>query len=204
MLLLVGVEGLEVAQAAAVLSIRPDAARQRLARARAALAEALDEADSGRRRDRAAASTGRKATLMTTPDPLLERLRQLPRPAPDDIAAARTLARAEAAFVSARNAPRARLVGASVPAALALWAALYVWGAVGELGRLFPATPAKPAVAVNHRGPSVQMAAQFMLNAISKREHEDDGDDDDRAALPRHLARDFTFERGASLLRRVF
>jgi RNA polymerase sigma-70 factor (ECF subfamily) len=42
MLLLVGVEGLEVAQAAAVLSIRPDAARQRLARARAALAEALE------------------------------------------------------------------------------------------------------------------------------------------------------------------
>ena len=104
---------------------------------------------------------------MTTPDPLLERLRQLPRPAPDDIAAARTLARAEAAFVSARNAPRARLVGASVPAALALWAVLYVWGAVGELGRLFPAAPAKPAVAVNHRGPSGANGGQFMLNAIS-------------------------------------
>ena len=44
-LLLVGVEGLEVGQAAAVLSIRPDAARQRLARARAALAEALEGAD---------------------------------------------------------------------------------------------------------------------------------------------------------------
>lgn len=41
-LLLVGVEGLEIAQAAEVLAIRPDAARQRLARARAALAEALD------------------------------------------------------------------------------------------------------------------------------------------------------------------
>lgn len=107
---------------------------------------------------------------MTTPDPLLERLGQLPRPAPDDIAAARTLAGAEAAFVSARNAPRARLVGASVPAALALWAALYVWGAVGELGRLFPAAPAKPAVAVNHRGPSGAQGAnggQFMLNAIN-------------------------------------
>lgn len=41
-LLLVGVEGLDVAQAAAVLAIRPDAARQRLARARAALADALE------------------------------------------------------------------------------------------------------------------------------------------------------------------
>ena len=44
-LLLVGVEGLDAAQAAAVLSIRPDAARQRLARARAALAAALGETD---------------------------------------------------------------------------------------------------------------------------------------------------------------
>ena len=45
MLLLVGVEGLDAAQAAAVLSIRPDAARQRLARARAALAAALGETE---------------------------------------------------------------------------------------------------------------------------------------------------------------
>jgi len=45
-LLLVGVEGLEVNQAAAVLAIRPDAARQRLARARAALAEALGGAEA--------------------------------------------------------------------------------------------------------------------------------------------------------------
>ena len=45
-LLLVGVEGLEIAQAAAVLAIRPDAARQRLARARAALAEALGDAST--------------------------------------------------------------------------------------------------------------------------------------------------------------
>ncbi len=59
-LLLVGVEGLEIAQAAAVLSIRPDAARQRLARARAALAEALGEADGGFER-RSMATTARKA-----------------------------------------------------------------------------------------------------------------------------------------------
>jgi RNA polymerase sigma-70 factor (ECF subfamily) len=47
-LLLVGVEGLAVEQAAAVLSLRPDAARQRLARARAALAARLtaDAADA--------------------------------------------------------------------------------------------------------------------------------------------------------------
>ena len=40
-LLLVGVEALSVEQAAAVLELRPDAARQRLARARAALSESL-------------------------------------------------------------------------------------------------------------------------------------------------------------------
>jgi RNA polymerase sigma-70 factor (ECF subfamily) len=41
-LLLVGVEGLEIAQAATALELRADALRQRLARARAALAEALE------------------------------------------------------------------------------------------------------------------------------------------------------------------
>ena len=45
-LLLVGVEGLSTDRAAGVLAIRPDAARQRLARARAALAEALRAADA--------------------------------------------------------------------------------------------------------------------------------------------------------------
>jgi RNA polymerase sigma factor (sigma-70 family) len=40
-LLLVAIEGLDMARAAAVLAIRPDAARQRLARARAALAAAV-------------------------------------------------------------------------------------------------------------------------------------------------------------------
>jgi RNA polymerase sigma-70 factor (ECF subfamily) len=58
-LLLIGVEGLEIAQAAAVLSIRPDAARQRLARARAALAEALGETDGAR--ERSTGTTARKA-----------------------------------------------------------------------------------------------------------------------------------------------
>jgi len=43
-LLLVGVEGLDVKQAAGVLAINHDAARQRLARARAALADALGAA----------------------------------------------------------------------------------------------------------------------------------------------------------------
>ena len=40
-LLLAGIEGLALDQVAAVLDVRPDAARQRLARARAALAELL-------------------------------------------------------------------------------------------------------------------------------------------------------------------
>lgn len=114
---------------------------------------------------------------MTTPDPLLERLRRLPRAPLDDVAAARTLARAESAFASADTngaarstvANRARVTRAWVPAALALWGALYAWGAVRELGRLFPAAPAQPAVAANHRGPDgFDTDAQFMLNAISK------------------------------------
>jgi len=106
---------------------------------------------------------------MTIPDPLLERLRRLPRPAPDDIAAARTLARADAAFAAARRRPRAALPRWSVPAALALWAVLYAWGAVRALGRVFPTdVKAQPAVAVNHRGPArVVSGGQFMLNAIS-------------------------------------
>jgi RNA polymerase sigma-70 factor (ECF subfamily) len=45
-LLLVGVEGLSTDRAAHVLAIRPDAARQRLTRARAALAEALRAGDA--------------------------------------------------------------------------------------------------------------------------------------------------------------
>ena len=56
-LLLVGVEGLDVKQAAGVLAINHDAARQRLARARAALADALA---AGARRSRSQhRSTGR-------------------------------------------------------------------------------------------------------------------------------------------------
>jgi hypothetical protein len=112
---------------------------------------------------------------MTTPDPLLERLRRLPRAPLDDVAAARTLARAESAFASADTKAGAgattlgRLTRAWVPAALALWGALYAWSAVRELGRLFPAAPAQPAVAANHRGPDgFTTDGQFMLNAISK------------------------------------
>ena len=112
---------------------------------------------------------------MTTPDPLLERLRRLPRTPLDDVAAARTLARAESAFASAAHtnagagSKLARVKRAWVPAALALWGALYAWGAVRELGRLFPAAPAQPAVAANHRGPDGLVTdAQFMLNAINK------------------------------------
>jgi hypothetical protein len=109
---------------------------------------------------------------MTPNDPLLERLRRLPRPKLDDVAAARTLARAEAAFAAAHatTESRSRFAGWPVPAALALWGALYAWGALGELGRLYPANlETVPAVALRHRGPSrIDTGAQFMLNAISK------------------------------------
>jgi hypothetical protein len=111
---------------------------------------------------------------MTTPDdPLLDRLRRLPRPALGDVASARALAQAEAAFVASSTrtaaARRSRFSRWSVPAALALWGVLYAAGAVREIGRLFPASTAEPAVAVNHRGRSdLVPRAQFMLNAISK------------------------------------
>jgi hypothetical protein len=121
---------------------------------------------------------------MTMPeDPLLERLRRLPRPALDDVASARTLARAETAFAASPGrteaaAARSRFSRWSVPATLALWGALYAAGAVREIGRLFPASP-EPAVAANHRGLSRSTArdlaardcdarAQFMLNPINK------------------------------------
>jgi len=133
---------------------------------------------------------------MTTPDPLLERLRRLPRAALDDVAAARTLARAESAFASPPAKARAWLPRWSVPAVLASWGLLYAWGAVSELARLYPTDGAKPAMAdkIDHRGPAADILsgtliefpnppalvrgeqsspapragrAQFMLNAIS-------------------------------------
>jgi hypothetical protein len=81
---------------------------------------------------------------MTTEDSVLKRLRELPAARLDDVTAARTLARAEAAFVAA--APGPSRASWWVPAALSLWAALYGWGAVREIGRLFPAAR-PPAVA---------------------------------------------------------
>ena len=48
-LLLVGVEGLEPSEAAAVVGIAPEALRQRLSRARSALREALERVDAPRR-----------------------------------------------------------------------------------------------------------------------------------------------------------
>jgi hypothetical protein len=128
---------------------------------------------------------------MTNPDdPLLERLRRLPGARLDDFTAAGTLARAEVAFASAAAggvaAPRRPRARWAIPAALALWGAIYSWGAARELGRLFATErPAKPAVAANHRGPAdVGRGAQFTLNAISKVIAMNDGDDHDRAATP--------------------
>lgn len=94
---------------------------------------------------------------MTTPDPLFERLRGLRRPTLDDVAAARTLARAEEAFTTSfTNARPGRGTGRPrwpVPAALVLWSALYIWGAIGALGRIFPAErhSAPQAIAFNYR-----------------------------------------------------
>ena len=67
-------------------------------------------------------------------------LRRLRRDLLDDLSATRTLARAEAAFLAPpRPSAADRLRRGLVPAALALWGALYVFRAVVELGRLFPA-----------------------------------------------------------------
>ncbi len=91
-------------------------------------------------------------------DPLFQRLRHLRRDLLDDLTASRALARAEAAF--AEPAPRQRsgrdrpLRAGLVPLALAAWGALYLWGAVGELRRLFPGgSPAAHAAAAGGAGP---------------------------------------------------
>jgi hypothetical protein len=79
------------------------------------------------------------------PDPLTERLRSLRRDDLDDVTATRTLARAEAAFAAAAAEPSPvamsrQLRRTWIPFALAAWGALYLWSAVGELRRLFPAS----------------------------------------------------------------
>jgi hypothetical protein len=81
----------------------------------------------------------------TPPDPLTDRLRDLRRDDLDDLTATRTLARAEAAFVAAAARPSPvvasrQLRRSWIPVALAAWGALYLWSAVGELRRLFPAS----------------------------------------------------------------
>ena len=90
-----------------------------------------------------------------SPDPLLDRLRGLRRDVLDDVTASRTLARAEVAFASAsaaRPAPVApRRQRAAVPLALAAWGAIYLWGVVGELGRLFPTAAHSAGVAASPR-----------------------------------------------------
>jgi hypothetical protein len=58
------------------------------------------------------------------------------------VTASRTLARAEATFVATARTPGGRIWRPGlVPAGLALWGVLYVWGAVGALYRLFPGAP---------------------------------------------------------------
>jgi hypothetical protein len=89
------------------------------------------------------------------PDPLFDRLRDLRRDDLDDVTATRTFARAEAAFVAATDTRPSRGLSLRfrqtwIPAALAAWGALYLWSAVGELRRLFPATTDRGDLALAH------------------------------------------------------
>jgi hypothetical protein len=77
------------------------------------------------------------------PDPLLDRLTKLRRDLLDDTTAARTLARAEAALGPPLSFRSNRLQRVWVPAALAAWAVLYLWGAIGQLDRVFATEPAQ-------------------------------------------------------------
>ena len=84
--------------------------------------------------------TDSRPPLGPASDPLLERLQGLRRDLLDDVAAARTLARAEAALAAAPPA-RPRLArGWLVPAALALWSVFYVGSALGALRAVFATT----------------------------------------------------------------
>jgi len=79
-------------------------------------------------------------------DPLLAKLRGLRRDELDDVTSSRALLEAEAAFQAAASVPRPRRLARSiglVPAGLALWGALYVWCALGELRRLYPSDGAR-------------------------------------------------------------
>jgi hypothetical protein len=100
-------------------------------------------------------------------DPLMSRLRALPAVRLDDVTAARTLARAESALTAAATdvpAARRRWIRVAPPAALAVWAILYVWGAVGALARLYPtASPASTAPPG-----SAQDRAQVLLHLAAR------------------------------------
>lgn len=71
------------------------------------------------------------------PDPLLDRLAALRRDLLDDTIAARTLARAEAELGPPISLSSNRSRRVWVPVALAAWAVFYVWGAIGQLARVF-------------------------------------------------------------------
>lgn len=82
------------------------------------------------------------------PDPLLARLTALRRDLLDDTTAARALARAEAELGPPVSLRPNRLRPVWVPAALAAWAVLYVWGAIGQLARVFTTELAEVKVLV--------------------------------------------------------
>lgn len=107
---------------------------------------------------------------MTPPDPddpLLRRLHELPAARLDDVTAARTLARAEAVLAAP---PAARLRADRrwlLPAALVAWGTLYVWGAVGELRRLFPTVPAAVALTTRPAAAPRHLTALYALRTPS-------------------------------------
>jgi hypothetical protein len=121
-------------------------------------------------------------------DPVLQRLRRLPRIAPDDVAAARTLAAAEAALHPAPPAvpatATARVMRWAMPLALATWGTLYTWGALGELGRLFPGSGGPRRLAAVAGAPSPVPLVHVQRHEQDQR-HDDDDDDHHATFAPR-------------------
>ena len=141
-LLLSAVEGLDSAQVAAVLGIREDAARKRLSRARAELAEWLEKRDATKRKG------APRGLLTKTPyDPLLTSLAELPDVPLDPAAADAVRRRARVALVDGRDgsAPASLAAvrlsfawsAAILPAILLISGGAYAWGAVRMMERIF-------------------------------------------------------------------
>lgn len=96
------------------------------------------------------------------PDALLDRLAGLRRDLLDDTTAARALARAEAALGAPVAQPLNRWRRVWVPAALAAWAVLYVWGAIDQLGRAFASQPAQRREVASLLDPPARVRAPWI------------------------------------------